>query len=266
MKVILMSSGMGDSDWSLSVFESVLAAGHAIAAVYTTPNSPLIKWAGQFGLRVFTPKNFKDNLDVELFQSLNADVAIVAAYGVILPIEILNAPRLGCVNLHPSLLPKYRGASPYTSAIINGDTETGVCLMKMGVGLDDGDIFVCKKMSIGENETNSELKQRISEISTEIILDFLNAPDKFTATPQVGEPTMTKKTTKDMLVADFSNPVKMHNLVRAYPVRARHSGTDLKITKTRIVDGKIEVLRVHPAGKKEMDFSAFLNGHKGDWE
>ncbi|MDR2685534.1 MAG: methionyl-tRNA formyltransferase [Rickettsiales bacterium] len=266
MKIILMSSAMGDSDWSMPVFEAIRANGHEVAAVYTRPESSAEIWANKHSIPVFVPKNFRAAEDVVAFQNLNADIALVAAYGVILPAAVLSAPKMGCINLHPSLLPKYRGASPFVSAIMNGDTESGVCLIKMGEGLDDGDIFICRKMSIGKDEQKSELKKRISEISTEMVLEYLSAPEKFPGVKQIGEPTMTRKITKEMLVADFSDPVRMHNMVRAYPVRARHSGVDLKITETRLNDGKLEVLRVHPAGKKEMDFSAFINGHKGSWE
>jgi methionyl-tRNA formyltransferase len=139
--------------------------------------------------------------------------------------------------------------------------------MQMGVGMDDGPILNCIKMAIDPNDKKTDVKKKISDISINLILPFLDNPEKFPPIEQAGVPTFTKKITKEMLVADFNNPAMMHNLVRAYPVRARYAGVDLKITETRLNDdGELEVLRVHPSGKKEMDFKSFLNGHRGDWE
>jgi methionyl-tRNA formyltransferase len=268
---------MGSSDLSVAVFDTVRRAGHNIIALYTRAPAPSGRghkltpteteiWGNENNIPVLTPRNFKDAEDVVKFKSFNADVALVVAYGVILPDEILSAPKLGCINIHPSLLPKYRGPSPIASAIINGDTETGVCLMKLDSGVDTGDVLSCEKMEISNDETLSELTDRIKTVASKIANEYLAKPDLFTARPQTGTPSMTTKITKEILRADFTNPTKTHNLVRAYSVRARFGGTDVKITKTKLTNGVLEVLRLTPSGGKEMDMKSFLNGHSGNWE
>ena len=167
---------MGTPEFSVAVLSELLAAGHDIAAVYTraprpsgrghklTP-SPVHQFAESHGLAVRTPKNFKAQADRDAFAALDLDVAVVVAYGLILPQALLDAPRHGCLNLHASLLPRWRGAAPIQRAIMAGDKQTGVQVMRMEAGLDTGPVMLSEVTPIGPEDTAGTLHDRLAQIA-----------------------------------------------------------------------------------------------------
>lgn len=175
---------MGTPDFAVSALEALIAAGHEICAVYTrqdTPKNrgmkmmppPVKVTALTHNIPVYQPQTLRDpEVQSELI-ALRADVAVVAAYGRILPKEVLQAPKYGCLNVHASLLPKYRGASPINAAVLNGDTETGVTIMQMDEGLDTGDMLLKRSISIDENESVGSVHDRLAIIGGEAIVEAL---------------------------------------------------------------------------------------------
>lgn len=185
---------MGSPDFSVPALHGLIEAGHEIAAVYTQPprpagrgkalrRQPVHEAADALGIPVRTPEKLRHN-DEELafFQSLRADAAIVAAYGLILPEAILKAPRLGCLNIHASLLPRWRGASPIQSAIRAGDAESGVCIMQMDRGLDTGAVLLSEATPITPEDTAGSLHDRLAKIGARLVVRTLE--EQPTAVPQ----------------------------------------------------------------------------------
>lgn len=185
---------MGSPDFSVPALHGLIEAGHEIVAVYTQPprpagrgkalrRQPVHEAADELGIPVRTPEKLRHN-DEELafFQSLKADAAIVAAYGLILPEAILKAPRLGCLNIHASLLPRWRGASPIQSAIRAGDAESGVCIMQMDKGLDTGAVLLSEATPITPEDTAGSLHDRLAEIGARLAVRTLE--EQPTAVPQ----------------------------------------------------------------------------------
>ncbi len=186
---------MGSPDFSVPTLSSLIASGHEIVAVYSQPPraagrgkkerpTPVHALAERAGLNVRTPLNFKDPKDIAAFDALNADIAIVIAYGLILPQALLDAPRLGCVNLHASLLPRWRGAAPIHRAIMAGDFETGVCLMQMEAGLDTGPVLAKTSTQISEQITTGELHNTLADISAKLLIDNLDQIESLTPVAQ----------------------------------------------------------------------------------
>jgi len=188
---------MGTPAFSAPVLSELVAAGHEVAAVYTRapkPSgrghklspSPVHKLAEEFGLGVRTPKNFKSPETVEAFAALDLDVAIVVAYGLILPRAVLDAPRHGCLNLHASLLPRWRGAAPIQRAIMAGDTITGVQVMAMEEGLDTGPVMLSETVAIADDETGGSLHDKLAPVAAGLAPRALAALERgaLTATPQ----------------------------------------------------------------------------------
>jgi methionyl-tRNA formyltransferase len=176
---------MGTPDFSVPVLDALVAAGHEIAAVYTrapkpagrrglelTP-SPVHARAAALGFEVRTPKSLRPEDAAADFAALDADIAVVVAYGLILPKAVLDAPRRGCLNIHASLLPRWRGAAPIQRAIMAGDAETGVMIMQMEEGLDTGPVGATATTPIGRDETASELHDRLSAMGARLIVDAL---------------------------------------------------------------------------------------------
>jgi len=226
MRVIFM----GTPEFSLAPLNAIFARGHEIVAVYTrapkpagrrglelTP-SPVHATAEKLGIEVRTPKNFREPETVEAFRALNADVAVVVAYGLILPKSILDAPKHGCLNLHASLLPRWRGAAPIQRAIMAGDAETGVEVMQMEEGLDTGPIGMTEKLAITENMTAGEAHDRLSALAGGLIGRALAALEagELTFTPQAEEGLLyAKKIDKAEARLDFSqSAAELHNLIR----------------------------------------------------
>jgi len=186
---------MGTPQAAVPTLRQCVADGHEVVAVWTQPDrpsgrgnkvsfSPVKEFALSQGLSVFQPARIKNDEAKQLFASHDADVAVVVAYGRILPDEFLRAPRRGCINVHFSLLPKYRGAAPANWAIVNGETETGVTTMFIEPTLDTGPILLQRKIEIGEAETAPELMGRLSEIGAELLSETLARLDELTPQPQ----------------------------------------------------------------------------------
>lgn len=177
---------MGTPDFSVPCLKALIDDGHDVCAVFTQPDKPkgrhgvltpppVKELALKYDIPVYQPKTLKTDEAKELFKSLNADLAIVVAYGKILPGEFIHAPKYGCINMHASLLPKLRGAAPIQWSIITGEKRTGVTSMQMDEGLDTGDMLISKSVEIGENETAEELHDRLSSLGSEVMRETISA-------------------------------------------------------------------------------------------
>ena len=301
MKIVFM----GTPDFAVPALK-MLAREHEVAAVFTQPDKPVGRkqiltppdvkvCANELGIPVFQPASMKTEEALELLRRFSPDVAVVAAYGQILPKAVLDVPRLGCVNIHGSLLPKYRGAAPIQQAVLDGEEVTGVTTMLMDVGLDTGDILMKRETRIGENETSAELFDRLAVLGGELILDTLSALEKGELTPQKQDESLathTKKIDKSLCPVDFTKPAReVHNLIRglySWPIATAEIGDRrVKIYSSRLADnsgkagmilsvkplivacgeGAVELLELQPEGKKRMSAEAFAAGYrlkKGD--
>lgn len=226
MKIIFM----GTPDFARDSLEAVYNAGYEIIGVVTNPDrpkgrgmkmipSPVKEFALEKELKIYQPEKVKNNIEfIDEIKSLNPDVICVVAYGKILPEEILNIPKLGCINVHGSLLPKYRGAAPIQWAILNGDKETGVTTMYMDKGMDTGDMILKEKVTIGEDETTGELWDRLSKIGGELLVKTLEQIEDRTAPreKQGEDYTMAPMLNKEMAKIDWENKsaIEIKNLVR----------------------------------------------------
>lgn len=213
---------MGTPQFSVSVLAGILDAGHDVAAVYTQPprasgrglaetKSPVHQLAEARGLRVLTPKNFKHEADRAAFAALRADAAVVVAYGLLLPQAVLDAPRLGCYNLHASKLPRWRGAAPIQRAIMAGDAETAVMVMRMEQGLDTGPVCLSRTVPIGEDTTAASLHDALAAAGAPLMVEALARLEAgtLTATPQSAEGvTYAAKIDKAEARIDFSRPAR----------------------------------------------------------
>ncbi len=172
---------MGTPDFATSALSALYDAGMNIVGVFTKPDvaagrgmkakySDVKKYALEKGLAVYQPETFKDNACLELLDELKPDMIIVAAYGKLLPPYVIDYPRYGCINIHGSILPKYRGAAPIQRAVLNGDTETGVTIMKMNYGMDTGDILKIERVKISEVDSTGDIFDRLAEISKSLIV------------------------------------------------------------------------------------------------
>ena len=191
MRVIFM----GTPDFSVPVLDALVAAGHEIAAVYCQPPrpagrgkrdrpTPVHARAEALGLVVRHPESLKTAAAQQDFAALNADIAVVVAYGLILPQAVLDAPARGCLNIHASLLPRWRGAAPIHRAIMAGDAETGVCIMQMEAGLDTGPVLLRAAAPIGAEDTTGALHDRLSGMGAELIVTALARLDDLRPEPQ----------------------------------------------------------------------------------
>ena len=226
MKIIFM----GTPDFARDSLEAVYNAGYEIIGVVTNPDRPkgrgmkmipssVKEFALEKELKIYQPEKVKNNIEfIDEIKSLNPDVICVVAYGKILPEEILNIPKLGCINVHGSLLPKYRGAAPIQWAILNGDKETGVTTMYMDKGMDTGDMILKEKVTIGEDETTGELWDRLSKIGGKLLVKTLEQIEDRTAPreKQGEDYTMAPMLNKDMAKIDWENKsaIEVKNLVR----------------------------------------------------
>ncbi|MEN5247998.1 methionyl-tRNA formyltransferase [Brucella pseudintermedia] len=221
---------MGTPEFSVPILTAIIGHGYEVVAVYTQPprpagrrglelnKSPVHEKAEQFGIPVFTPKSLKSPEEQAVFASLEADVAIVVAYGLLLPQAILDAPRLGCYNGHASLLPRWRGAAPIQRAIMAGDAETGMMIMKMDAGLDTGPVAMAEKIAITPDMTAGELHDRLSMIGADLMIRALGALEResLALQPQAEEGvTYAAKIDKAEARIDWSKPAKdVHNTIR----------------------------------------------------
>jgi methionyl-tRNA formyltransferase len=208
---------MGTPDFAVPSLAELIASGHDIVAVYSQPPrpkgrgqkltpSPVHAFAESMGLPVFTPESMKAAEAIEIFRSLELDAACVVAYGQILKPEVLEAPALGCFNLHGSLLPRWRGAAPIQRAIMAGDSQTGVQIMRMSEGLDEGAILLSEIMDIRADDTAASLSERMSHVGAALWSRALAAIERggATETPQAGEPTYARKITPAEARIDWS--------------------------------------------------------------
>jgi methionyl-tRNA formyltransferase len=211
---------MGTPGFSVSVLDALVGAGHEIAAVYCQPPrpsgrgkkerpSPVQARAAELGLPVRHPVNFKDPVDVAEFSALNADAAVVVAYGLILPQALLDAPKYGCLNIHASLLPRWRGAAPIHRAIMAGDDKTGVCVMQMEAGLDTGPVLLCAETAISGADTTLRLHDRLAKMGSQLIVQALGQLATLTPVEQSATGvTYAHKIDKAEARIDWSRPAE----------------------------------------------------------
>ena len=247
---------MGTPEFAVPSLAELIASGHEIVAVYSQPPrpkgrgqkltpSPVHAFAEAMGLPVFTPESMKSPEAIADFQSLDLDAACVVAYGQILKPEVLEAPRLGCFNLHGSLLPRWRGAAPIQRAIMAGDRETGVQIMRMSEGLDEGAILLGEVMPINADDTSATLSERMSVTGATLWTRALAAIERggVTDTEQVGEPTYAKKITPAEARIDWTRPAREIDAhirgLSPFPGAwcEAPDGTRMKVLMSRLDDG-----------------------------
>ena len=218
MRVIFM----GTPDFSVPALRALVETRHEVAAVYCQPPraagrgqqprpSPVQRTAEALGLQVRHPARLRDPVDQAAFDAIGADIAVVAAYGLILPQSILDAPRLGCLNIHASLLPRWRGAAPIHRAVMAGDTETGVCIMRMEAGLDTGPVLRRAAIPIGPEDTTGDLHDRLAALGSSLLVDVLSDdPDGWRETPQPADGvTYAAKVDKAEARIDWTAPARL---------------------------------------------------------
>lgn len=287
---------MGTPAFSVPALDALVEAGHEIAAVYSQPPrpagrgkkdrpSPVHARAAALGLDVFHPTSLKSAEAQAEFAALGADLAVVVAYGLILPPGILEAPVRGCLNIHASLLPRWRGAAPIHRAIMAGDTHTGVCIMQMEQGLDTGPVLLRRDVAIGATETTAELHDRLSDLGAAGIVEALDDLGGLVAVPQPDSGvTYAAKIDKGEARIDWGQPaVVVDRLIRGlspFPgAWFEHEGVRIKALGSslgtgagkpgevlddglRIAcgDGAVQLSRVQRAGKAAQDVAAFQLG------
>jgi methionyl-tRNA formyltransferase len=220
---------MGTPDFSVPTLAEILGAGHEIIAAYAQPprpagrgmaeqTSPVQRFAESVGIPVRTPKSLKGDAEQRAFAELEADAAVVVAYGLLLPSPVLHAPRLGCFNLHASMLPRWRGAAPIQRAIMAGDTETAATVMRMEEGLDTGPVCLAEAVAIGSDMTAGELHDVLAQRGASLMVRALGALERgsLDCVPQASAGiTYAKKIDKAEARIDFARPAReVHDLVR----------------------------------------------------
>ncbi|MBR9762071.1 MAG: methionyl-tRNA formyltransferase [Rhodobacteraceae bacterium] len=294
MRVIFM----GTPEFSVPVLDALVEAGHEIAAVYCQPPrpagrgkkdrpTPVHARALELGLEVRHPVRLKGEDEQAAFAALNADVAVVVAYGLILPQPVLDAPRFGCLNIHASLLPRWRGAAPIHRAILSGDAETGICIMQMEAGLDTGPVLLREATPIGAEEVTSELHDRLSALGARMITEALARLPELDpqAQPEEGV-TYATKIDKAEAQLDFTRSAEeVDRQIRGlspFPgAWVEHDGQRLKLLASRLAPGQgapgevleteglvvacgsgaVELLKLQRAGKGAQEAEIFLRGH-----
>lgn len=212
MKIVFL----GSAYFSIPTLVKLIEAGHEIACVYSQPPrragrgkkvnlTPVHEMALKYGITVRTPENFKLQKDKLAFFDLNADLTVVVAYGLILPLEIIEAARYGSLNIHASILPKWRGAAPIHRAIMSGDSETGVCIMKMDAGLDTGPVVAKESTPIKADDTTSVLSERLADLGAKLLIETIKKIDELIPKPQSTiEVSYAKKIDKKEAKIDWS--------------------------------------------------------------
>lgn len=294
---------MGTPEFAVKALAELVAAGHEIVCVYSQPPapkgrgqlltpSPVHAFADSLGLPVRTPKSMKSAEAIAEFQALDIDAAIVVAYGQILKREVLEHPPLGCFNLHASLLPRWRGAAPIQRAIMAGDTHTGVQVMRMSEGLDEGPVILSGRVEITAQDTAQTLHDKLAGLGASLLPVALAAIERSQpeGEPQVGEVTYAKKITSEEARIDWSRPAReldwhirgLSPFPGAWTMLTTPRGEQrLKVLMSRVDeattdaapgtvigpglrlstgDGVIELLRVQREGKGAQDATEFLNG------
>lgn len=286
---------MGTPQFSVPALKALLDAGHDVVAVYSQPPSragrgkkerpsPVHAYALEQNIPVYTPLNFKAEEDRKQFKNLDLDVAVVVAYGLILPQEILDAPQYGCLNIHASLLPRWRGAAPIHRAIMAGDSETGIGIMQMEAGLDTGPVHLEKRIPIGD-DTTGVLHDKLSDLGAEAIVEVLAKLTESTPVSQSEDGvTYAKKIDKSEAKIDWSKSAAdlknhIHGLSPFPGAWCEVDGERLKIHNVEVVsgsgnpgemigeplviacgEGALSIKRAQRAGKGPMDVKALMNG------
>ncbi len=299
MKIIFM----GTPDFAVPCLKKLIES-HNVCAVFSQPDKPVgrkqimtpppvKKFAQDNNIDVFQPETLKNAETADKIKKLNADVIIVVAYGKILPKEILTASKYGCINVHASLLPKYRGAAPIQWAVLNGDRKTGVTIMQMDEGLDTGDILLVKKTAIHSDDTSEDMFEKLSVLGADALAECLDMIENGTVAKQKqpeGNFGYAEKITKKLSSIDWSKPAQeIHNQIRglySWPcATTKINGKNVKIYKSVIsnetgnkpglvVDNNnditvccgdnkcIKITELQADGKKRMRAKAFLQGNK----
>ena len=296
---------MGTPEFAVPSLNTLVEAGYEVCGVFTQPDkpknrgmklqaSPVKEYSLSAGLPVFQPVKMRDGEALAILQGLEPDLIAVAAYGKILPADILELPPLGCVNVHSSLLPKYRGAAPINWAILNGEDETGVTIQRMAEGIDTGDILAQAGTPIDINENAAQLLSRLARLGAELLVETVRKLETGSAkaTPQdESQASHAPMLSKDLSPMDWGKTARqLHDQVRGlYPwpsATAVLDGIRCKIIRTSLLneetdqppgtivqadkkglraacgDGKVlEILELQPDGKKSMAAAAFLMGH-----
>lgn len=297
---------MGTPDFAVPCLKALVYAKHNVQAVFTQPDkprgrgnklvpTPVKKFAIECNIPVYQPTGLRKGNDAEsslqVLQELNPDLIVVVAYGQILPKSILDLPKYRCINIHASLLPKYRGAGPIQRCILDGETLTGVTSMYMEEGLDTGDMLIKEEITIGKNMIADELHDALSEMGAEVLLKTIQAIEdgSIVRTPQDDSmSTYAKMITKEMSHLDFSKSAQeVHNIIRGITGFTSLNGKRLKVFRSEILektssepfgtivdtsnftvvcgDGKcIKFNEVQLEGSKRMDTKVFLRGKKLD--
>ncbi|MDD3839316.1 MAG: methionyl-tRNA formyltransferase [Clostridia bacterium] len=303
---------MGTPEFSVPCLRELIAKGYNISCVVTQPDKkggrgrkiiqpPIKKLAEKYGLRIIQPKRVSDAEVEQTLLQLSPDLIVTVAYGQILKENILNIPKKGCVNVHASLLPRYRGAAPIQAAIINGDRHTGITTMFMDQGLDTGDIILQKSICIGENETAGELHDRLSVLGAQVLIDTIELIREGNAKgvkQKENNASYFPMIKKHMALIDWTKKaVDIKNMVRAFnpwpgaytykngkrlkiwAVGIAQNGTEnvragevleASVEKGIIVSagrGKIIIKEIQPENSIKMDSSEFVKGYsikKGD--
>ena len=256
---------MGTPKFSVPALKALDQSKHQICAVYSQPPRPsgrgkklnfsdVHKEALDLGLTVHTPRNFKSEKDQKIFREVKADIAIVVAYGLILPSQILSSPKFGCVNIHASLLPRWRGAAPIQRAIMEGDDETGICIMKMDNGLDTGPVLSSRKIQIKENDTAKILSERLSLLGSNLIVEVLDKlPDYKVQMQSTHGITYASKIHKSEAKIDWSLPAqtidrKIRGLSPFPGAWTEINGERVKLLASKVVDEEHEAGMVLDTG------------------
>lgn len=292
MKIVFM----GTPDFSVPILEGIIAAGHEVCAVYCQPprpagrgkkdrSSPVQVAAKRLGLDVYHPLNFDEKAEVAAFEALGADVGVIVAYGLILPQIILDAPTKGCLNIHASLLPRWRGAAPIHRAIMAGDLVTGVCVMQMEAGLDTGPVLETVRTEILESDTTGVLHDRLSLIGRDAILGVLadgisaeaveQKADEILYAPKIdkleAEVDWARTAVEvDQHIRGLSPSPGAWTMVRGQRVKLLMSSVSegtgdagIALDETLRVacgSGAVNLVRLQRAGKEAMDWDTFLQG------
>lgn len=294
---------MGTPDFAVKSLEQIIKDGHNVLAVYTKADAPKGRkmvltpsdvkvCALEHNLTVYTPNSFKDEAEVERLNELAPDLIVVVAYGKLLPKAVLDIPKYGCVNVHGSILPKWRGAAPIQWTVLSGDEYGGVTTMYMNEGLDTGDIIFTREVKVGENETSGELFDRLCVDGAELLSETIKAIEDGIA-PRIpqnnDEATYASMLSKELSEIDFTKPAKeVHNKVRGlspWPsAQTKLFSKRLKVIETRVSnkkgeagkvvatnpltvacgEGAVEILTLQPEGKRAMASDDYLKGHPLD--
>ncbi len=294
---------MGTPEFAVPSLEGLIAAGHTICGVFSQPDKPVGRHqnvlqptpvkgcALSHNIPVYQPVKLRDGTALAQIRELAPDLIVVVAYGRLLPLEILEAAPLGCINVHPSLLPKYRGSAPLNWPILNGDKETGVTIMHLVEAMDAGDMIIQERTPLGPDETAPQLTARLSRVGADLLVEAVSQLEVGTADriPQdESQVTLAPMLSKELSPMDFARPARtLHDQVRGllpWPAATcQVGGVRCKIFKTAVEEGEgtpgtvlaadqkgilvacgegaLRLIELQPDGKKAMPAAAFLQGH-----